>query len=71
VLKGRRAVCYPGYEGRLDGAILVNEPVVADGHLVTGKGAGAAIAFALKIVEILSGPEISRRLSENMQVYWM
>ncbi len=50
---GRRATCYPGYEGELLGATPVDDPVVCDGHLITSRGAGTAAAFAFAIAEAL------------------
>lgn len=57
ILKGRKACSYPGFEDRLEGAEVVTEPVVQDGHVITGRGMGAAIPFALKLTEVLCGRE--------------
>ena len=35
---------------------MVREPVVVDGHIVTSRGAGTAIEFALRILD-LTGQE--------------
>ena len=35
LLKGRKAVCYPGFEERLTGAKVLKEEVVTDGHIFT------------------------------------
>lgn len=71
VLKGIRATCYPGFEPQMTGAIPVPEPVVRDGQVITGKGPGCAIPFALALVEAFAGKEKAENLRENMQVYWM
>ena len=56
ILKGRAATCYPGFEKYLDGATLqTDKPVVVDGNVITGKGPGLTINFALTLVEIMSG----------------
>jgi len=56
ILKGRKATCYPSFEEYLEGAILhTDQPVVVDGNVITGKGPGLTIDFALALVEILSG----------------
>ena len=56
ILKGRRATCYPGFEKYLDGAVLeTDRAVVVDGNVITGRGPGLTIDFALELVEILSG----------------
>lgn len=67
LLKGKKATCFPGYEKYLDGADITGEKAVADQKLITGKGAGAAGEFGLKIVEVLRGKEISDQLRETMQ----
>ena len=57
-LRGKRAVCYPGMEGQLTGAVpCPEEPVVVDGKLITARAAGAAFDFGLALVEALAGKE--------------
>ena len=57
-LRGKRAVCYPGMEGQLTGAIpCPDEPVVVDGKIITARAAGASFDFGLTLVEILAGTE--------------
>lgn len=51
ILKNKKAVCYPGFENELEGAIISTANVEVDGNIVTGKAPGAAIPFALAIVE--------------------
>ncbi len=67
LLKGKRATCYPGFEDALIGATVVADAVVADDHIVTAKGAGCAIEFALKLVEILVSAGTANKLKESMQ----
>lgn len=56
ILKGRKATCYPGFEKYLEGATLcTEEAVVVDGNVVTGRGPGLTVVFALTLVEILAG----------------
>jgi len=56
ILKGRKATCYPGFEKYLEGATLeTDRAVVVDGHVITGKGPGLTVDFALTLVEILAG----------------
>jgi 4-methyl-5(b-hydroxyethyl)-thiazole monophosphate biosynthesis len=57
-LQGKQAVCYPTLEGGLLGAEVDHySDVVVDGKLVTGRAAGSAFDFGLKLVEVLSGPD--------------
>ena len=53
ILQGKKATCHPGFEDRLAGADVVTEPVAADGNVITSRGMGTAIPFALSIVEYL------------------
>lgn len=57
LLKGRKAVCYPGMEDGLVGAEVLKENVVVDGHIITSRGLGTAIDFALQLIALLSGEE--------------
>jgi 4-methyl-5(b-hydroxyethyl)-thiazole monophosphate biosynthesis len=54
-LKGKRAVCYPGFEDKLLGATVVNAPAVSDGNIVTAKGMGAALPFSYEILKVFLG----------------
>lgn len=67
LLKGRRAVCFPGFEKDCEGALMQDDSVVEDGGIITAKGAGAAMAFAYRIVERLLSAECADRLRESMQ----
>ncbi len=50
ILEGRNATCHPGFEDKLLGANVKFEPVVCDGNVITSRGMGTAIPFALEIV---------------------
>ena len=52
LLVGKHAVCFPGFEDRLKGAVIPScERVVKDGNIITAAGMGAALELGLKIVE--------------------
>lgn len=54
ILRGRRAVCYPGMEGELTNALpCPDERTVTDGTVITGRSAGTAWDFALAILTYL------------------
>jgi 4-methyl-5(b-hydroxyethyl)-thiazole monophosphate biosynthesis len=67
VLEGRRATCFPGFEHELHGAEVVNDKVVTDGNIITGKGMGASIDMGLEMVKCLCGEELARKLSISTQ----
>ncbi len=64
LLQGRRAVCYPGFEKDLHGAILEQTGVVRDGMFITGKAAGYAGEFALTLIEALQGKDTANAVRE-------
>jgi len=66
ILKNINATCYPGFENQLHGAIVTGENIEVAGHIITAKGAGVAIDFALKIVELLKGKELATKLAQKM-----
>lgn len=67
LLAGKNCTCYPGFEKELENAVPTGEPVVVDGRYITGKGAGAAIGFALKLVELLASKEKADALASAIQ----
>lgn len=67
VLKGKKATCFPGFEEALTEAEVVDTPVVRDGKIVTAKGAGAAIEFALELVAQHASPELAATLRKEIQ----
>lgn len=50
ILSGKHATCHPGFEEKLTGAITHADEVVVDGNIITSRGMGTAIAFALALV---------------------
>lgn len=50
ILEGKHATCHPGFEEKLTGAVTSEEEVVVDGNIITSRGMGTAIPFALSIV---------------------
>lgn len=58
-LREKKAVCYPGFEKDLLGALKPCEGtrVCTDGKIITGAGAGVAVEFALALIMALYGTE--------------
>ena len=63
-LKGKTAVCVPGFEDQLLGATLpaAGVRVVTDGKLITAAGMGVALEFGLALVRVLKGDETAEKL---------
>lgn len=57
LLEGRLATSYPGaLDAVADHGIRLSEdPVVTDGNIVTSRGPGTAMDFALHLIELLAG----------------
>ena len=68
LLEGKKATCYPGFEQYLEGAIYTASLVEKDGNIITGKGPGAAMDFAMAIVELLKGAEVVAELKAAMMI---
>lgn len=66
LLKGKKAVCYPGMESTLEGAQPVTDPVVTDGTITTAKGVGAAMDFGLELIRLLDGADKARAIKEEV-----
>lgn len=67
LLKNKKAVCYRGFEKELTGAMLQNTPVCTDGNIITAKGMGSAVVFALEIVRYLCGEQKASAIGESLQ----
>ena len=63
-LEGKKAVCFPGFEEYLEGAILQPKgvKVVTDGKIITAVGMGAAVEFGLALVRVLKGDDAANAL---------
>ena len=67
ILDGKTVTCFPGFEKELGKANYSHELVVNDGKITTARGAGAAIKFGLKLVELLVSKEKSEALEASLQ----
>lgn len=74
LLNGKAAVCFPGFEEHLEGAVLKDAGVVTDGNVITAKGAGVALEFGAVIVDYcFQNSERTgkgRRLLSQMQFHY-
>lgn len=67
ILRGKKAICYPGFEGDLVGAEISESPVCRDGNVITAKGPGVSTEFALEIVRALVSDETADKIKLQMQ----
>jgi 4-methyl-5(b-hydroxyethyl)-thiazole monophosphate biosynthesis len=68
LLGGKTAACYPGFEDALDGATVDAAAVVVDGNIITSRGVGTALAFALALVTTLVDRATAESLAQKMLV---
>lgn len=66
ILKGKKATCYPGFEEELKGAQVTGNAVEKDGNIITGKGAGVAIDFAIEITAMLKTRSFAEELRAKL-----
>ncbi|MBR2461060.1 MAG: DJ-1/PfpI family protein [Clostridia bacterium] len=66
LLRGREAICYPGFEEYLDGAVLSEHNVVTDGLITTAKGAGVAVRFGLELIALLCGEQTAEKIGHGI-----
>ena len=66
LLKGKRVSCYPSMEKEIQGAVISGASVTVDGNIITSRGLGTAIDFALKLIEVLSGKAKAEEIAESI-----
>lgn len=57
ILDGKQATCYPGSLDAGSGVTVRKDAVIKDGKVLTSRGPGTAMDFALALVEALAGVE--------------
>ena len=57
LLDGKRATAYPGTLEKCDlqNTEITAEPIIKDGKVITSRGPGTAMDFALQLIESLAG----------------
>ncbi len=68
VLAGKTATSFPGVLGALqDSSITISENAVEiDGNIITSRGPGTAMDFALKLIELLEGKEKRNEVNQQL-----
>ena len=66
ILEDRIATIYPGMESQLQRPR--DAKVIVAGNVVTSRGPGTAMEFALKLAEIMAGPNTAKKLRHGMVV---
>jgi len=65
-----RLTSHPSIKEHLAKYDYSEDNVVVDGNLITSRGAGTALDFALTIVEFLGGEELAKSVSKSIVYDW-
>lgn len=65
LLVGRKYTAHPSTETELD-EIIPDQAVVVDGNIITSRGAGTALALALKVIATLSDDASAQRIGDEI-----
>ena len=68
IVNGKNATCYPGCEGGMGSANMVEAAAVTDGKLITGASAGCAVPFGLALIAALKGQEEADRIAQQIVI---
>lgn len=68
ILEGKNATSYPGFGDEMPSCNYREERVVIDGNIITARGPGVAMEFALTIIEYLLDSKERGQLEDSMLV---
>lgn len=68
IVNNRNATCYPGCEGQMGSANMIEAAAVTDGKLITGASAGCAVSFGLALIAALKGQEEADRIAKQIVI---
>ena len=66
LLKGKKACCYLNMEKDLKEAIISYESVCVDANIITSRGVGTTIEFALAIIEALTDKQNAENVAKSI-----
>ena len=67
LLEGKRATGFPGILDSVSGVDYLEQPVVTDGKVITSRGPGTAMDFALELIEVLAGKQTRDEVEAGLQ----
>ncbi len=67
LLHCKEAICFPGFENELKGAVIADAYVCRDENIITSKGMGSAVNFGLEIVAALTDRQTADKLKSTLQ----
>lgn len=68
LLADKQATSYPGFIDAMDlpSTRVLEQAVVTDGKVITSRGPGTAMDFALTLIEQLAGPEVRESIETSL-----
>ena len=68
LLDGKKATSYPGFVDKLHlpGTTYLADAVVVDGRVVTSRGPGTAMDFALELIRLLAGAAVRNQVEAGL-----
>ncbi|MDD3368893.1 MAG: DJ-1/PfpI family protein [Lachnospiraceae bacterium] len=66
ILRGKKSCSNPNFEKELTGAEVLSDSSVTSGTIITGRGMGCSIPFALSILERFKGQEAVETVKQKM-----
>lgn len=69
LLEGKKATSFPGVLDKIKvpGMTFIDAPVIIDGKVVTSRGPGTALDFALTLIELLGGKTLREQVEGPLQ----
>ena len=64
---GHKVTCFPGWEGKMEGATVTGAAVETDRLISTGRGMGCSIDLGLELVKLLVDEETAADLKKKIQ----
>ncbi len=66
LLEGKNATSYPGFGEQMPGCNYLTDDVVVDGNIITSRGMGTAIDFALAILAYFTDEPTAKEMADKV-----
>ena len=67
ILKDKTATAFPGFERELFDAVIGDEYVCVDGNIITARGMGVSVEFALALLRAFKGQDTADNIRRSIQ----
>lgn len=68
IIEGKKATSYPGFDKEMLSCNYIEDRVVVDKNIITSRGPGIALDFAIKIIEYLIDKDKASEIEKQMLV---